>query len=117
MSTLIQFRVSGEDEIELLAAALRAGMRPADFVRQSAKLAVRRPDTALNKIEQRLTAMEAKLDAAPSAKTQFSMPSTHVTGMDASELILAVRRETRAGVSAFLVLLDAEPLPDVEQDG
>ena len=117
MSTLIQFRVSGEDEVELLAAAQRAGMRPADFVRQSAKLATNRPDTALDKIEQRLAAMEGKLDVAPSAKMQLAMPSTQVTGMDASELILAVRRETRAGVSAFLVLLDAEPLPDVEQDG
>ncbi len=116
MSTLIQFRVSGEDEIELLAAAKRAGMRPAEFVRQSAKLAVNSPDTALAKIEQRLAAMETKLDAGPSVQARSALPTALVTGMDASELILAVRRETRVGVSSFLELLGSEPLPDIEQD-
>lgn len=117
MSTLIQFRLSGEDEQEILDAAKQAGMRPSDYVRHGVKLFVRRPDTALTRIEQRLTAMEAKLDAAPTAQSPSALPSTLVQGMDARDLLLAVRRETRTGVSAFMVLLDGEPLPDIPQDG
>ena len=113
MSTLIQFRVSGDDEADLLAAARQAGMRPVDYVRQSAKLAANRPETALERIEQRLVALEAKMDAPRTASVLDTGPSTLVKGLDVTDLILELRRETRAGVNAFLVLLDGEPLPDI----
>ena len=112
MSTLIQFRLSGDDEQEILDAAKRAGMRPSEYVRQGAKLFANRPDTVLTRIEQRLAVLEAKQTCQPIAPTS-EIPSTTVKGMDAHELLLAVRRETRAGVSAFLVLLDGEPLSDI----
>lgn len=114
MSTLIQFRVSGEDEKAILEAARHAGMRPADYVRHAAKLSANRPDTALDRIERRLAALEDK-QAHPGSASAINGPATLIKGMDASELILAVRRETRQGVSAFLVLLDGEPLPDLPE--
>lgn len=114
MSTLIQFRVSGEDEQALLAAANQAGMRPADYVRHCTKLAANRPETVLERIERRLAALEDK-QAHPGSASVINGPATLIKGMDASELILAVRRETRQGVSAFLVLLDGEPLPDLPE--
>lgn len=55
MSTLIQFRVSGDDEQNLLDAVHNAGMRPVDYVLQSAKLAANRPETALQRIQGRLS--------------------------------------------------------------
>lgn len=113
MSTLIQFRLSGDDEQEILAAAKQAGMRPSEYIRQGAKLFVHRPDTALTRIEQRLADMEARL-ATPSASTmQTGGPAALVKGLNADDLIIELRREMRAGVSAFLVLLDGEPLPDI----
>lgn len=112
MSTLIQFRVSGEDEADLLAAAKHAGMRPADYVRHCAKLAANRPDTVLQRIEERLTALEAKQVAQPSAPAS-AIPGTLIKGMDATELVLAVRQETRTGFNAIITLLDGEPLSDI----
>lgn len=113
MSTLIQFRVSGEDEADLLAAAKHAGMRPADYVRHCAKLAANRPDTVLQRIEERLTALEAKQTQQPLATHSSAIPGTLVKGMDATELVLAVRQETRTGFNAIITLLDGEPLSDI----
>lgn len=114
MSTLIQFRVSGEDEQALLAAARHAGMRPADYVRHAAKLSANRPDTALDRIERRLAELESKLatPAAPSPVTTHG-PATLVKGLEATDLILELRREQIAGINAILRLLDGEPLPDI----
>lgn len=114
MSTLIQFRVSGEDETEILAAAKHAGMRPADYVRHCAKLAANRPDTVLQRIEERLTALEAKQGQQPLATHSSAIPGTLIKGMDAEELLLGVRRETRTGFNAIITLLDGEPLPEIQ---
>lgn len=113
MSTLIQFRLSGDDEQEILAAAKQAGMRPSEYVRQGAKLFVHRPDTALTRIEQRLADIEARLTTSSAGVMQTGGPAAMVKGLNADELIIELRREMRAGVSAFLVLLDGEPLPDI----
>lgn len=113
MSTLIQFRVSGEDEKAILEAARHAGMRPADYVRHAAKLSANRPDTALDRIERRLAELEGKLASPAPATPMAQGPATLVKGLDATDLILELRREQIAGINAILRLLDGEPLPDI----
>lgn len=114
MSTLIQFRVSGEDEKSILNAARFAGMRPAEYVRHSAKLAANRPDAALARIEERLIALEERLDGlSPTNNTQHMGPSAQVNGIEADALIKEIRREVRTGFNAILALLDGEALPDI----
>ncbi len=113
MSTLIQFRVSGEDEQALLAAARHAGMRPADYVRHAAKLSANRPDSALDRIERRLAELESKLTSSAPAEQTAHGPATLVKGLEATDLILELRREQIAGINAILRLLDGEPLPDI----
>lgn len=113
MSTLIQFRVSGDDEKAILNAAEKAGMRPAAYVRQSVKLAANRPEAALERIEKRLVALEAKLDAPKPATQQHLGPSATVNGIGIEHLVGEIRREVRSGLSAFLILLDGDALPDI----
>ncbi len=113
MSTLIQFRVSGEDEKAILEAARHAGMRPADYVRHAAKLSANRPDTALDRIERRLAELESKLTSSAPAEQTAHGPATLVKGLEATDLILELRREQIAGINAILRLLDGEPLPDI----
>lgn len=112
MSTQIRFRLSGEEEQNFLEAARRAGLSPDAYARVRA-LAPVDPMAQLPKtLEERLAAIESKLASPPTTPGSHG-PATLISGMDARDLILAVRRETRQGVSAFLVLLDGEPLPDV----
>lgn len=113
MSTLIQFRVSGEDEKAILDAARHAGMRPADYVRHAAKLSANRPDTALDRIERRLAELESKLATPAPSPIMAHGPATLVKGLEATDLILELRREQIAGINAILRLLDGEPLPDI----
>lgn len=113
MSTLIQFRVSGEDEKAILDAARHAGMRPADYVRHAAKLSANRPDSALDRIERRLAELESKLTSSAPAEQTAHGPATLVKGLEATDLILELRREQIAGINAILRLLDGEPLPDI----
>lgn len=112
MSTLIQFRVSGEDEKAILEAARHAGMRPAEYVRHAAKLSANRPDTTLDRIERRLAELEAKVES-PASTASTDSPATLVKGLDVADLILTLRQEQVAGINALLRLLDADPLPDI----
>jgi len=113
MSTLIQFRVSGEDEKSIIEAAKYAGMRPAEYVRQSARLASNRPDTALDRIEKRLLALEERLDGIGAARqTPPAGVSTIINGIEVDDLVREVRREVMRGFNAILTLLDAETLAE-----
>lgn len=112
MSTQIRFRLSGQEEEAFLVAARRAGLSPDAYARVRA-LAPVDPLAQLPKaLEERLAAMEAKLGQSR-PETGSGIPTALVKGMDATELLLAVRRETRTGVNAFLTLLDGEPLPEI----
>lgn len=114
MSTLIQFRISGEDEKSILNAARFAGMRPAEYVRHSARLAANRPDAALARIEERLIALEERLDGlAPTSNRGQIGPVTRVNGIEVDALVKEIRREVRTGFNAILALLDGEALPDI----
>lgn len=113
MSTLIQFRVSGEEEKSIIEAAKHAGMRPAEYVRQSARLASNRPDTALDRIEKRLLALEERLDGIVAARqTPPAGVSTIINGIEVDDLVREVRREVMRGFNAILTLLDAETLAE-----
>jgi len=112
MSTQIRFRLSGQEEEAFLVAARRAGLSPDAYARVRA-LAPVDPLAQLPKaLEERLAAMEAKLGQSR-PETGLGIPAALVKGMDATELLLAVRREARTGVNAFLTLLDGEPLPEI----
>ena len=113
MSTQIRFRLSGDEEKIFLEAARRAGLAPDAYARVRALAAVSPGDALVSTLEQRLVALEAKLDAHRAASALDTGPATLVKGLDVTDLILELRRETRAGVNAFLVLLDGEPLPDI----
>lgn len=113
MSTLIQFRVSGEDEKSILSAAELSGMRPAEYVRESAKMAANRPDAALVRIEKRLIALEQRIDELDGRRANGQAGlATVVDGIEYSDLVLELRREVMRGFNAILHLLDAETLPD-----
>lgn len=116
MSTLIQFRVSGDDEKAILNAAEKAGMRPAAYVRQSVKLAANRPEAALEQIQRKMEALEQKVDAAIDARAQPPAPmgpTATINGIEVSDLVIEIRREVRIGFNAILALLDGDLIPDI----
>ena len=113
MSTQIRFRLSGEEEEAFLVAARRAGLSPDAYARVRA-LAPVDPLAQLPKaLEERLAALEAKLIQPSSGTATAGIPATLVKGLEVTDLILELRREQRAGINAFLRLLDGEPLPDI----
>lgn len=114
MSTQIRFRLSGEEEEAFLVAARRAGLSPDAYARVRA-LAPVDPLAQLPKaLEERLAALEAKLgQPSQSVGVTANVPATLVKGLEVTDLILELRREQRAGINAFLRLLDGEPLPDI----
>lgn len=112
MSTQIRFRLSGEEEQAFLEAARRAGLSPDAYARVRALAPVDPGACLVATLDQRLEAMETKLDGGPTTPAIHG-PATLVTGLDVTDLILELRREQRAGLNAFLRLLDGEPLPDI----
>ena len=107
MSTQIRFRLSGEEEQAFLTAARLAGLSPDAYARVRALTPVDLPAA----IEQRLADIETKLGESRT-EVHTMGPAALVKGLNADDLMIELRREVRAGVSAFLVLLDGEPLSD-----
>lgn len=113
MSTQIRYRLSGEEEQVFLHAAQQSGLQPDAYARARALAPLNPAEGALQQIEQRLGAIEAKLDAPQVAALQPAGLGTVVKGIELEDLVLEIRREMRSGLSAFLVLIDGEPLPEI----
>ena len=107
MTTQIRFRISGEEEQTLLKAARHSGLTPDAYARVRA-LAPVNPDEALPMaLLQRLAAMEEMLGELSQRKVG---PSAQVKGLEATDLLLAIRDECVRGVNGFLRIVDGDPL-------
>jgi hypothetical protein len=113
MSTQIRYRLSGEEEQAFLDAAQQSGLQPDAYARARALASVNPADGVLQRIEQRLDAIEAQLAAPQAAPAQPAGLASTIKGIGIEDLVIEIRREMRSGLSAFLVLLDGEPLPDI----
>ena len=107
MSTQVRFRLSGEEEQAFLQAAKQSGLSPDAYARARALAPVSPADAMPMALTQRLTTIEVML--AQLSKPQVG-PSTHVKGLEATDLLLAVRDECVRGINGFLRVVDADPL-------
>ena len=107
MSTQIRFRLSGDEEHIFLQAALRAGLSPDAYARARALAPVDAGNAVSMGLTQRLATIEVTL---AQLSKQLSGPSTHVKGMEANDLLHAIRDECVRGVNGFLRVVDADPL-------
>lgn len=107
MSTQIRFRLSGEEEQAFLQAAKRAGLSPDAYARTRALTPINPEEAMPMALMQRLATMEVMLNqlAKPPA-----IPGTKVSGLEAADLLLAIRDECVRGVNGFLRILEGETL-------